>query len=117
MLGYMKEITGKDLKAKIDSDESNFYLIDARSTEDFEHNHLPEAIGLAWGPEFEVGLSKILPDKDAQIIVYGTNEACVMAKNAVVHLEKVGYKNVRYLSSGIMGWMEAGHALEFGRAS
>lgn len=113
----MKEVSEKDLKAKIDSGSNSFYLIDSRSKEDFEHNHLPEAISLAWGPEFDAELSTVLPDKDAQVIVYGTNEACVMAKSAVDHLEKAGYQNIGLLSGGIMSWMEAGRALEFGGAS
>jgi rhodanese-related sulfurtransferase len=112
----MKEVSEKDLKSKIDAGDK-FYLIDARSKEDFEHNHLPEAVNLAWGPEFNTDLSVVLPDKDSEIIVYGTNEACAMAKSAVDHLEKVGYQNIGLLSGGIMSWMEAGHALEFGGAS
>ncbi len=111
-----KEINEKDLKAKLDAGDK-FYLIDARSKEDFEHNHIIEAISLPWGPEFEKELGSVLPDKDAEIVVYGTNEACVMAKSAVDHLEKVGYQNVSLFTAGMMGWMEAGLALEFGRSS
>ncbi|MDD4995023.1 MAG: rhodanese-like domain-containing protein [Patescibacteria group bacterium] len=105
-----------ELRAKLDAEE-NFYLIDARSGEDFEHNHLPEAIGLAWGPDFEKSLPHILPDKDSEIIVYGTNESCVMAKGAADFLEKAGYARVGLFSGGMVAWMEAGYALEFGRAS
>jgi len=111
-----KEISEKDLKAKLDAGEK-FYLIDARSKEDFEHNHIIEAIGLPWGPEFEKELASVLPDKDAEVVVYGTNEACVMAKSAVDFLEKAGYQNLSIFSGGMTGWMEAGLALEFGRSS
>ncbi|NIP33230.1 hypothetical protein GWN26_12660, partial [Candidatus Saccharibacteria bacterium] len=55
----------KDLKAKLDAGDK-FYLIDARSKEDFEHNHIIEAISLPWGPEFEKELGSVLPDKDAE---------------------------------------------------
>jgi len=111
-----KEISADELKKKIDAQEK-FYLIDARSAEDFQHNHLPEAMNLVWGPDFDKDMPEVLPDKDAEVVVYGTNEACIMAKNAVQHLEAAGYENVSLFPAGIMGWMEAGHALEFGRSS
>jgi len=114
---YMvKEISVQELKAKLDSGDK-FYLIDARSAEDFEHNHIVEAINLPWGPEFTQKLPHVLPDKDAEIVVYGTNDACVMAKSAVDELNKLGYENLALLGSGFIGWMESGLALEFGKAS
>lgn len=112
----VKEVTTEELKQKIAQNEK-FYLIDARSKDDFQHNHLPEAVNLAWGPEFEQEMSAVLPDKDAKVIVYGTNEACVMAKNAVEHLESAGYENIVLYTPGIMGWMESGLQLEFGKSS
>ena len=110
------EITLKELKQKIDKAEK-FYLIDARGREQYEHNHIAEALGVPWGPDFGEKAASVLPDKDAEIIVYGANESCEQAKNVAEFLQSHGYANVRIFSAGILGWMEAGLRLEFGRES
>ncbi|MBU0648770.1 rhodanese-like domain-containing protein [Patescibacteria group bacterium] len=110
------EISLEELKQKIDKAEK-FYLIDVRTREQYEHNHIAEALGLAWGSDFEKQVTHILPDKDAEIIVYGANESCERAKKAAEFLQSHGYAKVRIFSLGILGWMEAGLRLEFGRES
>lgn len=111
-----KNITTEELKKKLDAMDK-FYLIDVRDNFRYEHNHLPEAIGLEWGPHFAEELPHVLPDKDAEIVIYGSNEACQMATDAFDYLEKAGYVNLYLYRDGFSGWMEAGHGLEFGRAS
>jgi len=111
-----KDITTEGLKKKLDAMDK-FYLIDVRDTFRYEHNHLPEAIGLEWGPNFAEELPHVLPDKDSMIVVYGSNEACQMAVDTIEYLEKSGYTNMYLYRDGFAGWMEAGHGLEFGRAS
>lgn len=112
----VKQIKLEELKQKIDA-AKKFYLIDAREKEHYEHNHITEALGLSWGPEFKDQVAHILPDKDSEVIVYGANEACEQAKNAADFLDKAGYTSVSLFSPGIAGWMEAGLRLEFGRES
>jgi rhodanese-related sulfurtransferase len=109
-----KEITTQELHKKLKSDEK-FYLMDVRDSFNYEHNHLPQAIGLAWGPDFSEELPHVLPDKDAEVVVYGQNEACVMAKNAVEFLENEGYSNIYLYRPGFLGWMESGLGLDFVR--
>lgn len=92
-------------------------MIDAREKEKYEHNHIADALGIAWGPEFEQKIQHVLPDKDAEIVVYGSNEACEMAKDAADFLEKSGYTKVKLFPPGLAGWMEAGLKLQFGRES
>jgi rhodanese-related sulfurtransferase len=112
----VKEVSIEELKEKIDQ-AKKFYLVDAREKEKYEHNHITEALGIAWGPGFEEKIKHVLPDKDAEIVVYGANEVCEQAKNAAKFLDKSGYTNVSLFSPGITGWMEAGLRLEFGRES
>jgi rhodanese-related sulfurtransferase len=109
-------ITIQELKEKIQSGV-NFYLVDAREKERYEHDHIPEALGVAWGPDFGAKIKEILPDKDAEIIVYGSNEACKMAKDAVKFLTSQGYDKVGLFVPGMAGWMEEGLRLESGRES
>ena len=63
----VKEITCKELKAKIDRGD-DFYLVEALPRWHYEMSHLPRAIKLPY--EFIDEAEKVLPDKRAQIVVY-----------------------------------------------
>jgi len=61
-------ISRDDLKAKIDRND-DFLLVETLPATAYHHNHLPKAISLP--PESVTSLaSQILPDKNAEIVVY-----------------------------------------------
>ena len=51
---------------------------------------------------------KMLPDKDAEIVVYCANKACQNSKVAAHRLSTLGYKNVYAYEEGKADWIEAG---------
>jgi len=61
-------ISREDLKAKLDRGD-NFILVETLSEEQYQHAHLPSAVNL---PLYRMGelAPEILPDKDADIVVY-----------------------------------------------
>lgn len=64
----MKTISRDDLKKKIDQ-KDDFRLVETLPATAYHHNHLPGAINLP--PEKIKDLaSQILPDKNADIVVY-----------------------------------------------
>jgi rhodanese-related sulfurtransferase len=64
----VKTISCEELKAKMDRGE-DFVLVDTMAEMYYRHSHLPGAINLAVD---EIGerASELLPDKDAEIVVY-----------------------------------------------
>ena len=63
-----RTISRDELKEKIDRDD-NFLLVETLPATAYHHNHLPGAVNLP--PDKVTTLaSQILPDKNAEIIVY-----------------------------------------------
>lgn len=63
-----KTISRDELKAKIDR-QDDFLLVETLPATAYHHDHLPGAINLP--PESVTSLgSQILPDKNAEIVVY-----------------------------------------------
>ncbi len=66
----VETISRDDLKAKMDRGD-DFFLIEALKEEDHRHAHLPGAINLPPGSTDRA--QELIPDKDAEIIVYCMN--------------------------------------------
>jgi len=107
-------ITREELKAKMDRGEK-FVLVDALSQEHYESSHLPGAINLPY--EFVDEAERLLPDKNAEIIVYCMNVACEASTEEARELEEMGYRYVRHYAEGKQGWIRAGLPIEGKRAS
>ena len=93
------QISGADAKALMDS-ESGYIIIDARTQEEYDQGHIPEAILI---PEYEIAdrAEKELPDKDQLILVYCRSGR--RSKIAAEELVKLGYTNVKEFG-GIIDW-------------
>lgn len=93
-----KENLTKEEMKEILNNNSNVILLDVRSSQEFEEEHLRGAINI---PTYELYIQapKRLKDKDAIIIAYCT--AGVRSKNAINILRKMGYKNLYHLEGGI----------------
>jgi 3-mercaptopyruvate sulfurtransferase SseA len=64
----VEHITRDELKAKMDRRE-DFILVDTMAEPYYRHSHLPGAINLP-ANEVRERAPELLPDKDAQIVVY-----------------------------------------------
>ena len=98
----VKEITRKELKAKIDRGD-DFYLVEALARWHYEMSHLPRAINLPY--EFVDEAEKVLPDKRAQIVVYCMNEECEASREEARELEEMGYRHILHYAGGKQGWI------------
>ncbi len=94
-----EQITPEQAKTMMDT-EKDFYLIDARTAEEFAEGHIADAILI---PEYEIAdrAEKELPDKDALILVYCRSGR--RSKIASEELVKFGYTNVKEFG-GIIDW-------------
>ena len=94
-----EQISGAEAKALMDS-ESGYIIIDARTQEEYDEGHIPEAIMI---PEYEIAdrAEKELSDKDQLILVYCRSGR--RSKIAAEELVKLGYTNVKEFG-GIIDW-------------
>ena len=94
-----EQISSAEAKVLMDS-ESGYIIIDARTQEEYDEGHIPEAILI---PEYEIAnrAEKELPDKDQLILVYCRSGR--RSKIAAEELVKLGYTNVKEFG-GIIDW-------------
>lgn len=86
-------------------------LVDALPAGYYDQAHLPGAINLI-GSEVSDRAPALLPNKDAAIVTYCSNEACGNSGDVANRLEKLGYTNVRKYREGIQDWTDAGNPIE-----
>jgi rhodanese-related sulfurtransferase len=104
-------ITIPDLKSSMASSQK-IVLLDANGTESWQSGHIPGAIDFI---AHQDDLAKLLPaDKNVLIVAYCGNPQCPAYRAAAAAAQKLGYKNVKHLTAGIMGWRDAGEKMEKG---
>jgi rhodanese-related sulfurtransferase len=103
----IREIGIEDVKAKLDRKEK-FLLIDVREDNEWNKDHLPNAIHLGKGI-IERDIERQAPDLGAPMVLYcggGFRSALAADK-----LQQMGYTNVLSMDGGIRGWREKGYPL------
>ena len=94
-----EQISAEDAKKLMDT-ESDFIIVDARTTEEFAEGHIPDAVLI---PEYEIAdrAPSELPDKDQLILVYCRSGR--RSKIASQALADLGYTNVKEFGE-ILDW-------------
>lgn len=88
-------------------------LIDLLPPEHFEKMHLPGAKNACvFMVSFLDDMAKIVPNKNAVIVVYGSSSHSRDVMAALEKLDREGYGNVHFLEGGIAAWREAGYLTE-----
>lgn len=110
----VKSISIQDTKAFIDKKEK-IILLDIRDMKEFLVDHIQGAVNMSRA----VGLSprilnhhlqKIVPDKNATVIVYCQFET--RSPFTVKTMKDIGYSNAVYMKGGLEAWKKAGYPLE-----
>ena len=91
--------------------EGDVVVIDALPASYYDQIHLPGALNLV-ETDVEQQAATLLPDKNAAIVTYCSNEACGNSQAVANHLERLGYTAVRKYREGIQGWVAAGNPTE-----
>ena len=108
--GEFPDISISELKSAIAA--KNVVVIDVNGSESFNKGHIPSAINFATA---KGKLASALPqDKKALVVAYCGGPKCNAYQAAAKAAGKLGYKNVKHLSAGISGWMQAGEKTEKG---
>ncbi|PXX70767.1 rhodanese-related sulfurtransferase [Nocardia tenerifensis] len=106
-------IAREELAAAIEA--GSVTVLDTLGPGYYEKAHLPGARVLVES-DVESVAGQLLPDRDAAIVTYCSNEACRNSENVAVKLRALGYTNVRAYRAGIQDWSEAGLPIEQGVA-
>src|SRR5258708_12971475 len=91
------DISIKDLKKAIEA--KKVVLIDVNGTESWQNAHIPGAVNFE---TYEGKLTSVLPkDKKALVVAYCGGPTCKAYQAAANAPKKLGYNNVKHLSSHI----------------
>ncbi len=106
--GEFPDISITELKKAIEAKKVT--VLDVNGTGGYKKGHVPTAIDFAAN---KAKLASVLPeDKNALIVAYCGGPSCKAYQAAANAAEKLGYKNVKHLSAGISGWLQAGEKTE-----
>jgi len=103
------ETDAADVRLDLQRGQRGFVLIDARSAQDYEECHIPEAISLPYrqiSAETTAHLSKEQP-----VVVYCWSPGCNSATKAAARLSALGFR-VKEMIGGIEYWRREGGAVE-----
>jgi rhodanese-related sulfurtransferase len=108
--GEFPDISINELKAAIEAKKVT--VIDVNGSAAWKKGHIPTALDFGTNKD---KLASVLPqDKNALVVAYCGGPKCNAYQAAAKAAEKLGYKNVKHLSAGIVGWMQAGEKTEKG---
>lgn len=108
MAAEFPDISIADLKQAIA--DKKVTVIDVNGAASYARGHVPGAINFA--TEKDNLAAKLPSDKGALVVAYCGGPACSAYKAAANKASELGYTNVKHLSAGISGWLQAGEATE-----
>jgi rhodanese-related sulfurtransferase len=98
-------ITRDELRDAIDAGAVT--IVDALGGGYYAARHIPGAVPLV-REDVAALAGSLLPDRDAPIVTYCSNEACPNSGQVAGLLTALGYTNVRKYGGGIEDWTRAG---------
>ena len=106
--GEYPDISIKELKQAIA--DKKVTILDVNGSESFAQGHIPGAIDFR-ATKSEIA-KKLPADKNALVVAYCGGPTCGAYAAGAKAAQELGYTNVKHLSAGISGWMQAGEATE-----
>ena len=102
------DISINELKKAIE--EKKVTVIDVNGSASYAKGHVPTAVDFA-AAKSDLA-SKLPADKGALVVAYCGGPTCSAYKKAANAAKELGYTNVRHLSAGMSGWLQAGEKTE-----
>jgi len=109
-MAQVTRIARDELRARID-ERDGLIMVEALGPSYFEDAHLPGALNLPHDQVDDLA-PEVLPDKDAEIVVYCSNLACQNSVRVSRRLVELGYTRVFEYEEGKQDWIEAGLPVE-----
>ncbi|HEX7030335.1 MAG TPA: rhodanese-like domain-containing protein [Gammaproteobacteria bacterium] len=103
----MQIINRRELKRMLERDRG-FVLIEALPEDEFQRGHLPFAINVPLDDaHFAERVREAVPEPDRDIIVYCSNAASPLSREAARRIEELGYVSVYEYLDGKEDWFKA----------
>lgn len=106
--GEYPDISISELEEAIKKGE--VIVLDVNGTSTYEKGHIPGAI------DFRANKEKITDllgeNKDKLVVAYCGGPTCSAYKAGASAAEAAGFKNIKHLSAGLSGWLQAGKETE-----
>ena len=106
--GEYPDISIAELKKAIA--DKTVTVIDVNGATSYANGHVPGAINFA--VEKDSLAAKLPADKGALVVAYCGGPSCSAYTRAANKAKELGYTNVKHLSAGISGWLQAGEQTE-----
>jgi molybdopterin/thiamine biosynthesis adenylyltransferase/rhodanese-related sulfurtransferase len=107
----ISETTPEDIHARLAAGD-DFYLLDCRETEEVNNGIIPGARYLSRA-HFESRVEDVLPDKDAEVVVYCASGSRSAFATRTLH--ELGYSNVTNMAGGFIRWKDLGYRFDIPR--
>jgi rhodanese-related sulfurtransferase len=104
-------VTAEQVHRKLERGDE-FVLVDALAPMVYAHSHLPGAINLPSSNVDPDRVTRRIPDRSTEIIVYCSSEDCDDSHVTAGKLVQLGYTNVKHYAGGKDEWREPGLPLE-----
>ena len=108
MLMGLKSIAPGQLQARMQQEPLTVLDVNARPS--WLKARVPGAIHL----DVDYDATALPADKDAGLVFYCSNPLCRKAPNAAKRAKQLGHTDVRVMSAGITGWIDAGLPVDSG---
>lgn len=105
----MQSISRNDVQRKM---SEGAQLVEVLAEEYYNKFHLPSAINVPLDEQFDEHIQSVLPDKEAEIVVYCQNLDCPASPEAGKRMDELGYKHVYDYEAGKEDWQDAGLPIE-----
>jgi rhodanese-related sulfurtransferase len=94
-------------------DKGDVLFVDARSQDNYEDGHIPQAISLPVG-RFDERIESLLDrySSDQPIMTYCSGRTCEDSHDLAQFLSDAGFTNVRIFIDGFPGWEAEGYPIE-----
>ncbi len=103
----MQTITREELRKKMERGD-DFALVEVLPASAYDKYHLPGAINIPLGTDFESKVEQTLRDKNQEIVVYCSDENCSASPTAAKKLRDLGYTRVVDYEFGKLDWLRGG---------
>lgn len=106
--GDYPDISIAELKRAIA--EKKVVVLDVNGSDSYSRGHVPSALNFS---SVKDNLSSVLPkDKGTLVVAYCGGPSCNAYTRAANAAKELGYTNVKHLSAGISGWLQAKEEVE-----
>lgn len=106
--GEYPDISISELESAIK--KGDVVLLDVNGSSSYANGHIPGAIDFSANKE---KIASLLGDnKDKLVVAYCGGPSCSAYQAGAKAAEAAGFTNIKHLSAGISGWLQAGKATE-----